>query len=211
MECSVCYTDLTVKNIVNTKCDHLFCKNCFWKWADENNSCPMCRKNIISQTKMMLEEESIRNNIFSLMEEETKYYDSISYLQHELYELEDNIFELRKFRKNPEKYMNEFMKKRKVWIENVKKEIRKKKDSVIVQLNLYNTLYSNNREILSQIKFEKENVTTDIEVESIINESILDFEMHYRDQVLVTPPPRSEMQSPPPLIRRTDRTSLNIR
>ena len=47
MECSVCYTDLTVKNIVNTKCNHLFCKECFWKWADEKNSCPMCRTNII--------------------------------------------------------------------------------------------------------------------------------------------------------------------
>ena len=84
MECSVCYVDLNVKNIVNTKCNHIFCKECFWKWTNENNNCPMCRQNIISQTKMLLEKENIRNNIFSLMQEETKYYDTISCLQNEL-------------------------------------------------------------------------------------------------------------------------------
>ena len=121
MECSVCYVDLNVKNIVNTKCNHIFCKECFWKWTNENNNCPMCRQNIISQTKMLLEKENIRNNIFSLMQEETKYYDTISCLQNDLYELEDKIFELSKFKKNPDKYMNEFLKKRKEWIKEKKK------------------------------------------------------------------------------------------
>ena len=201
MECSVCYSELNVKNIVNTKCNHLFCNTCFWKWADEHNSCPMCRENIISKTKMMMEEENIRNNIYSLMEQETRYYDSISYLQHDLYELEDKIFELSQFKKNPEKYRNKFIKKVDEWINRQKEETRKQKDKVITQLNMYNTLYNNNREVLCQIKFERENIPLDIEIDSIINEPLLDFEINTRENVLITPPTRSIMQSPPPLIR----------
>jgi len=187
MECSVCYTDLTLKNIVNTKCNHLFCKECFWKWADENNSCPMCRKNIISQTKMM-------------MEEETKYYDTISCLQNDLYELEDKIFELTKFKKNPDKYMKEFMKKREKWINEKKEETRKKKDMVISQLDVYNALYTNSKEVLSQIKFEVNNYYDfDTELDTIFDRPLLG--LGEINEILRTPSPRSYMQSPPPIIR----------
>lgn len=202
MECSVCYTDLTVKNIVNTKCNHLFCKECFWKWADENNSCPMCRKNIISQTKMRIEEENIRNNIYSLMEEETKYYDTISCLQNDLYELEDKIFELTKFKKNPDKYMNEFMKKREKWINEKKEETRKQKDKVISQLDVYNALYTNSKEVLSQIKFEVNNYYDfDTELDTIFDRPLLG--LGEINEILRTPSPRNEMQSPPPIIRNS--------
>ena len=210
MECSVCYTDLTVKNIVNTKCDHLFCKKCFWKWADQNNSCPMCRKNIISQTKMMMEEENIRNNIYSLMQEETKYYDTISCLQNDLYELEDKIFELSKFKKNPDKYMKEFMKKRETWINKQKEETRKKKDMVISQLDVYNALYTNSKEVLSQIKFEVNNYYDfDTELDTIFDRPLLGVgEINEISEILRTPSPRSEMQSPPPIIRSSRITQI---
>lgn len=202
MECSVCYTDLTVKNIVNTKCNHLFCKECFWKWADENNSCPMCRKNIISQTKMRIEEENIRNNIYSLMEEETKYYDTISCLQNDLYELEDKIFELTKFKKNPDKYMKDFMKKREKWINEKKEETRKQKDKVISQLDVYNALYTNSKEVLSQIKFEvNNNYDFDTELYTIFDSPLLG--LGEINEILRTPSPRNEMQSPPPIIRNS--------
>jgi len=202
MECSVCYTDLTVKNIVNTKCNHLFCKECFWKWADENNSCPMCRTNIISQTKMRMEEENIRNNIYSLMEEETKYYDTISCLQNDLYELEDKIFELTKFKKNPDKYMKDFMKKREKWINEKKEETRKQKDKVISQLDVYNALYTNSKEVLSQIKFEvNNNYDFDTELYTIFDSPLLG--LGEINEILRTPSPRNEMQSPPPIIRNS--------
>ncbi len=202
MECSVCYTDLTVKNIVNTKCNHLFCKECFWKWADENNSCPMCRTNIISQTKMRIEEENIRNNIYSLMEEETKYYDTISCLQNDLYELEDKIFELTKFKKNPDKYMKDFMKKREKWINEKKEETRKQKDKVISQLDVYNALYTNSKEVLSQIKFEvNNNYDFDTELYTIFDSPLLG--LGEINEILRTPSPRNEMQSPPPIIRNS--------
>ena len=70
---------------------------------------------------------------------------------------------------------------------------------VISQLDVYNTLYDNSREVLSQIKFEKENVSFDFELDTILNSSLLGVgEMN---EILRTPSPRSHMQSPPPIIR----------
>lgn len=46
--CSVCYKDLTVNNIVNTMCNHVYCKTCFFKWMKQGYNCPMCRRNFIS-------------------------------------------------------------------------------------------------------------------------------------------------------------------
>ena len=48
MECSICYCELTLKNIVNTRCSHTFCSSCFWKWVGNNNTCPMCRSGVVT-------------------------------------------------------------------------------------------------------------------------------------------------------------------
>ena len=137
------------------------------------------------------------------MEQETKYYDTISCLQNDLYELEDKIFELTKFKKNPDKYMKEFMKKRETWINKQKEETRKKKDMVISQLDVYNALYTNSKEVLSQIKFEENNYYDfDTELDTILDRPLLGLgEINEISEILRTPSPRSEMQSPPPIIR----------
>ena len=50
--CSVCYEILTIKNIVNTKCNHTFCKKCFYRWIEVNATCPQCRDPIDSHTTL---------------------------------------------------------------------------------------------------------------------------------------------------------------
>lgn len=50
--CSICYNTLTIKNIVNTKCNHTFCKNCFYRWIEVNATCPQCRDPIDSHTTL---------------------------------------------------------------------------------------------------------------------------------------------------------------
>ena len=45
--CSICCEELTVKNIVNPECGHATCKECFWRWAKDKNSCPFCRKSLL--------------------------------------------------------------------------------------------------------------------------------------------------------------------
>jgi len=50
--CGICYVELNVKNIVNTKCNHHFCKACFFRWIEVNATCPNCRDPINSNTTL---------------------------------------------------------------------------------------------------------------------------------------------------------------
>jgi len=50
--CSVCYNTLTIKSIVNTKCNHTFCTKCFYRWIEVNATCPQCRDPIDSHTTL---------------------------------------------------------------------------------------------------------------------------------------------------------------
>ena len=45
--CSVCYIKLTIEITVSTPCNHLFCRDCFFKWLKESKTCPMCRLNYV--------------------------------------------------------------------------------------------------------------------------------------------------------------------
>lgn len=49
LACSVCYTALDKSNIVNTPCKHVYCWECFFKWVTNAPTCPMCRKNFVSE------------------------------------------------------------------------------------------------------------------------------------------------------------------
>ena len=50
-DCAVCYTSLNVENIVNTTCNHKYCKKCFFRWMKTSPSCPLCRKNLVSRSQ----------------------------------------------------------------------------------------------------------------------------------------------------------------
>ena len=44
--CICCTEPLTMKNIVNTKCNHQVCSDCYYKWAGDHNSCVFCRQKL---------------------------------------------------------------------------------------------------------------------------------------------------------------------
>ena len=50
--CGICYKDLNLENIVNTNCNHQFCKTCFYRWLEVNATCPCCRAPIDSKTNL---------------------------------------------------------------------------------------------------------------------------------------------------------------
>ena len=94
------------------------------------------------------------------------------------------------------------MKKREKWINEKKEETRKQKDKVISQLDVYNALYTNSKEVLSQIKFEvNNNYDFDTELYTIFDSPLLG--LGEINEILRTPSPRNEMQSPPPIIRNS--------
>jgi hypothetical protein len=44
--CICCTEPLTMENIVNTKCNHQVCSDCYYKWAGDHNSCVFCRQKL---------------------------------------------------------------------------------------------------------------------------------------------------------------------
>ena len=59
--CSICCGELTVKNIVNPECGHATCKECFWRWAKDKNSCPFCRTSLLKNDEEAQDIQQMRN------------------------------------------------------------------------------------------------------------------------------------------------------
>ena len=62
-KCPVCYNELTLKNVMQLRCDHQLCKDCYYNWVDNagKNSCPCCRDEIMKT-------DNYRNEIEEKME-----------------------------------------------------------------------------------------------------------------------------------------------
>ena len=58
--CLICSEELTLKNIVNPECGHATCKDCFWKWTKQKNSCPFCRKSLLCNDEELEEIQHMR-------------------------------------------------------------------------------------------------------------------------------------------------------
>ena len=48
LSCSICYGELTLKNLVMSSCEHTYCNTCFFRWLQTNNTCAMCRKDFLN-------------------------------------------------------------------------------------------------------------------------------------------------------------------
>jgi len=66
--CSICCENLTLKNIVNPECGHATCKDCFWRWAKDKNTCPFCRTSLLKND----EEAQDIQNMRELLEHRTQ-------------------------------------------------------------------------------------------------------------------------------------------
>ena len=65
LTCSICYGDLSIKNLVVSSCDHTYCNTCFFRWLRTNNTCAMCRKDFINDD---LERLSLSNLSIELID-----------------------------------------------------------------------------------------------------------------------------------------------
>ncbi len=81
--CSICCEELTVKNIVNPECGHATCKECFWRWAKDKNSCPFCRKSLLKNDEEAQDIQQMRQ----LLEHRTRIISQVE----EAYDEEENL------------------------------------------------------------------------------------------------------------------------
>ena len=112
--CSICCGELTVKNIVNPECGHATCKDCFWRWAKDKNSCPFCRTNLLKNTEEAQEIQQMRN----LLEHRTRIVRQVE----SAYDEEDRIkADVRRLKRNVSVIRSQVLK-----FEQLKKEEHKK-------------------------------------------------------------------------------------
>ena len=112
--CSICCGELTVKNIVNPECGHATCKDCFWRWAKDKNSCPFCRTNLLKNTEEAQEIQQMRN----LLEHRTRIVRQVE----SAYDEEDRIkADVRRLKRNVGAIRSQVLK-----FEQLKKEEHKK-------------------------------------------------------------------------------------
>ena len=83
VSCSICCEELTLKNIVNPECGHATCKDCFWRWAKDKNTCPFCRTHLLKndeETKDIQHMRDVlahRDNIVRQVEESYEENDKL--------------------------------------------------------------------------------------------------------------------------------------
>jgi hypothetical protein len=63
-DCCVCYKPCTGKNVVNTPCGHIYCRDCFFRWIRVRPTCPMCRRDFTSIGAMSNDE--IREDVHNI-------------------------------------------------------------------------------------------------------------------------------------------------
>ena len=85
MACSICCEELTIENIVNPECGHSTCKDCFWRWAKDKNTCPFCRTNLLKNDAEAQDIQQMR----TLLEHRTRIVREVE----ENYETQDRLVE----------------------------------------------------------------------------------------------------------------------
>ena len=60
--CPICYNKLE-SPILEPNCQHIFCGKCFFKWLNNNNSCPLCRNQIDISKVVYINYENTNKNI----------------------------------------------------------------------------------------------------------------------------------------------------
>jgi hypothetical protein len=54
-QCSICFNEFHKDTeVYQTSCMHIFCRTCLDTWLNNENNCPMCRKELISKKKMII-------------------------------------------------------------------------------------------------------------------------------------------------------------
>ena len=59
MSCPICLEKLKKTNFSITECNHTFCTTCLLTSIQENNNCPLCRKELIKKKQITVTTHSI--------------------------------------------------------------------------------------------------------------------------------------------------------
>ena len=61
MQCLICKEPIKQKQLANLKCNHHFHKKCLKKWISINPNCPYCKKLILDEFNIIIENQYCKN------------------------------------------------------------------------------------------------------------------------------------------------------
>ena len=161
-KCLICNNILTINNSVTPLCKHTHCYNCFWKWAEKNDTCPFCREKLIPRDrKKELEMTNLlerRNEITNSLENLYNDYDikkahfniinkKVRYLSNQKKNLKLIISEL--------EYKYEFIQKKIKYKLKYFKKIQAWKKNPYLGIKYFEEIYKNNLKLKLNICFQE--------------------------------------------------------
>jgi hypothetical protein len=69
-ECPICFDPITSVNCTVTECGHAFHSNCIFKNLNQNNGCPLCRKELVEVVESDEEDEEDDENDSDVSDDE---------------------------------------------------------------------------------------------------------------------------------------------
>ena len=93
--CCICTNNIIFDTIVNTECNHSFCKDCFWKWTKKKNTCPLCRKSLLYNSKELKKLQQTRE--FMNLHYDIERQIDEQYIEHERCTLELKNLNIKSF------------------------------------------------------------------------------------------------------------------
>ena len=145
MSCCICSDDLTLDTVINTQCGHQFCKDCFWKWMKNKNTCPLCRKDILFNDNELQEQrhmQELLDHRSSIVKQVEESYDTKENLDNRIRRLRkerDNLEIRMNYEKNPFRLMELQMKE--ITKRLIKKEEETFKNRIELRKELKYVLY----------------------------------------------------------------------
>lgn len=209
MSCCICSEGLTLDTVINTQCGHQFCKDCFWKWMKNKNTCPLCRKDILFNDDELREQRHMqelldhRSSIVKQVEESYDIKDKLDNRIRRLQKKSDNL----EIRINSEKYPFRLMELqvKEITKRLMKKEEETKKNRIELSKELRYVLYKYVPSIsIFKIKIQEykkilerkerrlrnsDDVDLSNELEAMFEERqqiLSDFEPQYMEDILIS-------------------------
>ena len=119
--CMICSEELTIKNIVNPECGHSTCKECFWKWTKQKNSCPFCRKSLLHNNDELKDIQHMRE----LLEHRTRIVRQVE----EAYQENDELHRKKRELKRGIVHLNNTLNEKKQQGDAIAKNIRELRET----------------------------------------------------------------------------------
>lgn len=143
MECQICYEILeTTINLCITECRHHFCSQCIFTWIRKNQSCPVCRKKLLSPNHVRQEINTTQSLLSVLILHQNNFIQFLK--EHVISQSFMSIHFI--YQKLLQEYTYFEKKKSSYWKQNIQNLFHKNKN-ILLKMNIEHLQYCSKNEL----------------------------------------------------------------